>query len=359
MMQAIVHIGIEKTGTTSIQSFMTLNRQALAQGLVCYPSTPGQSNHMKLGAFATNDDKRDDLRARYKLFTKGDIEQFRGSFVRELRDEVLSAGCPTVVFSNEHCSSRLIEDAEIERFRDMLLGLFDSVRIVVYLRRQDEAALSHYATKVKAGHTRPIALPDEEERRERYDYASLLSRWSKVFGRSQLTVRLYDKAHLVDGDAVADFMATISLPPNPGYEMPKRENESMDAVSLEWLRRMNRHIPYVKGGEIFALRGNLVQLVEQNADGPRLALDADKLASFMELFSESNARVAETYFGGPVHACGDPLFGSPVRAVVDAPRPEMTLDDAFQKMAQIWLMKQQQADDLNARLAKRLRDDKR
>ena len=37
------------------------------------------------------------------------------------------------------------------RLHALLAPLFDSVRVLVYLRRQDEAAVSHHSTALRAG----------------------------------------------------------------------------------------------------------------------------------------------------------------------------------------------------------------
>ena len=50
--ECILHIGTEKTGTTSIQKFLATNRTLLKANGVLYPLSPGKVNHIGLEAYA-------------------------------------------------------------------------------------------------------------------------------------------------------------------------------------------------------------------------------------------------------------------------------------------------------------------
>lgn len=66
-MRIFLHIGAEKTGTSSVQRFFSRNREALKAAGYLYPASAGNENHMALAAAAQNDDVRDDLRMIYQL----------------------------------------------------------------------------------------------------------------------------------------------------------------------------------------------------------------------------------------------------------------------------------------------------
>lgn len=50
-MKAILHIGTEKTGTTSFQSFMHRNRDAVLARGVLYPDRLGGDNHRLIATY--------------------------------------------------------------------------------------------------------------------------------------------------------------------------------------------------------------------------------------------------------------------------------------------------------------------
>ena len=61
-MDLYLHIGTEKTGTTSVQKFFKANRALLAKNGIVYPVAPGKQNHMGLAASAQDTAKRGPLR---------------------------------------------------------------------------------------------------------------------------------------------------------------------------------------------------------------------------------------------------------------------------------------------------------
>ena len=109
-----LHIGLEKTGTTTIQEAMHASRQRLAGHGILYPTSLGQANHTALAVVGRDDDVVDDLRQRRGLRSPDAVRSFRDAIGQELEQEVAAAAAHTVVVSGEHCSSRLTTDREVE-----------------------------------------------------------------------------------------------------------------------------------------------------------------------------------------------------------------------------------------------------
>ena len=129
-----------------------------------------------------------------------------------LAAEVAAAPECTFLFSGEHCHSRLVTPEEVMRLHGLLTRHFDEVRILVYLRRQDQVAVSHYSTLIKAGGTRGAVLDASVLGRNFLDYEKLLGRWSGAFGRDAMTVALFDRSAFVGGSIIPDFCARAGLP---------------------------------------------------------------------------------------------------------------------------------------------------
>ena len=56
-MELILHAGTGKAGTTAIQRYLRLRREALARDDVLYPETPGPQRHVRFALFVTPDDE--------------------------------------------------------------------------------------------------------------------------------------------------------------------------------------------------------------------------------------------------------------------------------------------------------------
>jgi len=326
-----LHIGTEKTGTTSIQEFLRSNRGRLLARGVQYPKLPGPSNQISLSTAALEEVHRS-ITHIFDLHSLDDLAAFRESIAKTLSEAFTGSTSRIAILSNEHCSSRLLNRAEVQTLHDMLRPYFERMFIVVYLRRQDEFLLSTYSTAVKTGLRWPLGLPAKDSKRDRrYDYWKLLSRWAGVFGRDAMICRRFERSALKGGDVVEDFLETVGVENDPAFERPPNQNESLDAVSLEFMRLMNGYI-----GSRGPLRFRLHQLLAKIGKGPLLTLPAEELAEFMGALRESNHKVAEEYFGGARDDSDDPLFAPLKFSRPRVEQPQMTLDDAIKVMARVW-----------------------
>jgi len=350
-MRIYVHIGAEKTGTSSVQQFLRRNRDKLKSAGYLYPVAYGYDSQMCLAAACQNDGVRDDLRMIFGLDTTQKIKEFRTSLVERMRAETRERRYSHLVLSSEHCSSRLITPVEVERLAQILRKISPDVVILVYIRRQDEFLCSTYSTDVKSGFGGRMTLPSEELRRNRYDYYALLRRWSSVFGKENTICRIYDQKRLKEGDIIDDFADAVGLPMTEEYERPARVNESLDVTALEFLRMFNKSVPPFRNNARNPDRGNIAQALKVVSDGATPALSDRELTLFMRHFRDSNRRVATEYFG-EVCPTGDPLFGE---AEIGKNRDEMKpigVDKAVEVAAALWCERQRQINELTARQQK-------
>ena len=131
--QCWLHIGVEKTGTTSIQSFLAGNRSALRAAGRLYPVTPGPVSHQGLVAFALDDDRVDGTRKSRGLVTAQEIADFRDEFVSGLLKEIPASGASEIILSSELLSSRVRSPAELARVQVLCAGIARNTKVVVYL----------------------------------------------------------------------------------------------------------------------------------------------------------------------------------------------------------------------------------
>lgn len=240
----ILHIGQSKTGTSSIQRVLGGQRAALAKLGVCYPVSPGWANHgmlpaslvplSRLGHF--NPALWDGIGAEARL------AQFRRDFAAEM------AGLPEttrlVILSAEQCGGLLTTREEITRLRDLLAPHAARIRVAIYLRRQDQHAASGYTQALRVAAINPPALPKGgPERLPHYDYARMLDDWAAVFGEDAMLVRIFERASLVHGDAVDDFLALCDVPLQVPADHPDRQsNLSFTPAAIDLVRLLGERL---------------------------------------------------------------------------------------------------------------------
>jgi hypothetical protein len=135
-----------KTGTTSIQSFLSRNRIGLTDAGILYPRTPGLARHLQLGLFFQPDNRLHTLPAWRRLGYR-DPQAFRTTFQRQLFDETDGAGSSRVLLSDEGLYG--LPDESLRDLGGFVRRIGGTVRVVLYLRRQDDHLVSHYQQVVK------------------------------------------------------------------------------------------------------------------------------------------------------------------------------------------------------------------
>ena len=333
MKKIILHIGVEKTGTTSIQSALAHDRDRLVTRGILYPRLFGSENHMEIPVHAMNDEINDELRQNELAKADCSLHDYRERLVERLGSEIAQSDCDTLLLSNEHCHSRLIAPGTLDRLKTLLDQFAPRVEIVVYLRRQDQLAVSLHSTRVKLGGHGPILPPVGEHGPGPYfNFRSLLRRYSHVFGQDAMRVRLFERDRLVGANVVTDFyhVAGLGL---PAPDLP-RANASLSARQNAFLERFNAIFPLMKDGRLNPMRGPIFDVVSNVCTGaPFRPARADAVA-FYKHFREGNDFVKQHYFPDIDR---ETLFEEDFDSYPEhADGTALTEDDMFEFVTAIW-----------------------
>lgn len=293
-MKLILHIGCEKTGTSSIQKALASDREAFSAGGILFPKLHGWTNHTEIAVAAMNPSRGDELQIRELTRAGCDNEEYRRRIRAMLRDEIAAGGHDRLLISNEHCHSRLRRPVEVQRLADLFDGIADEITVIVYLRRQDRMAVSSNSTRLKVGGRGPIFPPEKPGVTPPYfDFEALLRRYSKVFGAGNIRVRIYERALLADGDVVADFYETAALG-RPGKSVPEL-NTSVSAAQYRFLQKFNARFPLLRDGKVNPERGPIYARIQNVLTGPPFRPARADAEAFYARFAEGNARVHRDY----------------------------------------------------------------
>jgi len=293
----VLHIGSGKTGTSTIQRVLRRNPDALRAAGHLYPRTPGALRHTKLGLYVRPDDEL----VRHPDWLTGEYAEpaaFRGDFRRRLEREIATSGAPGVVFSDEGLFSA--GDRTIRRMRRFTRRLGGRVRLVVYLRRQDDHLISRYQQVVKMGEITPLTTWMQQDWLGTYDYHLRLTSWQEL-EPDAFVVRRFERDRMVGGWLVSDFLDAAGIEIDEA-ELTHTEprNESLGAEAIELLRILNLYRVKEERERpgLFGNHHHVVRLREV-ATGPVLTLPEPQLDSFMATWSDSNRRVAREFLGEP------------------------------------------------------------
>ena len=191
----VVHIGLKKAGSSTLQHFLHDNELALrAAASVDYPQV-GRLQRIAHHNLASEIQERNLFDSSYGT-------------ISELSDYWRDSGHRTMILSSEMFEDAAV--AQIKRMRDVLgkAKKAEEFRIVLILRDLTDLMRSSYAQKIKYG-TRKYdfdAFFSERIKEERVHYYKTAKRWADVFGWESMRVRVLDKQHLVDGNLVSEFL---------------------------------------------------------------------------------------------------------------------------------------------------------
>jgi hypothetical protein len=290
-----IHIGSHKTGTTAIQTFLSANRKTLKKDGYLYPG----------GGIAHHDMARE-----FRTLSAPEIRKNPGLITNKYVDEINRSGLNKILLSSE--GFELLTRQQIVSLKEFLPPEFH-VKIIFYVRRQDEKIESSYNRSVKnlkarscesfsefvikktAGSRHDDSLKNDVMSSS-LDYYSHLLRWSEVFGRENIIVRCYEEEQFPKG-IYHDFLETIGLTLNDRYLIPKnRINESLSWDLIEVMRICNTQFKDDIDFHKFLLE-NFIKINSQNKNKKQHLLSPQQRRDIIALFEESNAKVAREYLG--------------------------------------------------------------
>jgi hypothetical protein len=306
----VLHVGTEKTGSTSIQRFLGLNREALRRAGAYVPASlapdagDGMFNHIGLTVVSRPDLlELDDLDRRAGLRSVEDKAAFAASAAEAFAEELagLDAGT-TVLMSNEHIHSRLGTAERLRRLR-AFLGAFSEVRVIVYLRSQYEMARSLTNTALRQGRVVRSLLPDFSDGRAfdpelpvdrtYFDLHALVERLEAAFGRDALRVRLFPEGRPAE-DLIRDYCEACGVD-LAGLSFPPRENASFSSSASLLFRDVNAALASLAPAAP-AITTQLSEYLSEHWPGRGLAASAPEAERFMEAFASGNELLRRSWF---------------------------------------------------------------
>lgn len=299
-MKLYLHIGTEKTATTTIQHFLDENRDVFPSRGYSLLVSGGIPNNRKFAAYCLADDRYDDFFMDHQI---ADLEgkkafqaEFRNDFANEMRG--LSSEIHSVIVSSEHLHSRLQTEKEVENLAGLLREFFDEIEIVCYFREQSGLAKSLYSTAVQSGAIVPFSnfLSRCHPGSFYYNYFTVCNKWASVFGAQNITARLFNKDAFVDGDIRKDFLDIVGVSAE-GLNFDQRDlNQSLSPAALELGVVVNRAFPrYRSDGTLDKARESLFNVIRSSALARSRNQGRLDTGNLYERFDKSNTLFARRY----------------------------------------------------------------
>jgi hypothetical protein len=325
-LKAIVHIGTEKTGTTSIQKFLYQNRRKLKGAGFHFLQCAGKTNNRALPACFVSDERFDDFYRNEGIVTQEEKDAFKRKFLQKFQKEVktLPSGVHTVIISSEHFHSRIRTEEEMDNLHKFLAAYFDDIRIVCYLRDQVSTCTSYYSTAMKSGNSSsfPEFLQRCKPDNYYFNYLVMLENWERCFGLDALDVSLYSRELFLNNSLLDDFTAKIDARLVGTLDTRVQiENESLTPAGQALARGVNLAFPIrTAPPEAHAIREKCKKDIYERFRGPGRQPSLATQRKIFDGFCEVNEALRKKFFPHMEY-----IFSLPA----SEPAPVTGIDDTF------------------------------
>ncbi|MFY0312383.1 hypothetical protein ACFMBG_21080 [Leisingera sp. D0M16] len=289
MKQLFLHIGFNKTGSTSIQTDLVRNAAVLERAGYLYPGRPSDSymqdtQHSPLAAA---------LPERRLNWLRPPKKARLGQALSDLLEAISRSPAPNVILSSEAFGGLDMTREHVQRIRGKLAD-FD-ITAVAYIRRQDTYFLSTYQESIKNGATHPFEFSNFRKNRQ-LGFSRRLEPWRHVLGNDRVIVRPFDKAFWPQQELFFDFLTAIGAPLSGITPLKNPANESFDYRSVEVMRLLNislkELLPGLTAPKQTAVRRNVLRslraLEAELPDRGKMQLSSEQAEQLRQFFREDN-----------------------------------------------------------------------
>jgi len=275
-----------KTGTTALQDFFWTNRDKLSERGIHYP---------EIGVVERAHHLLSPYRPPYlKAWAYLNYEEWIPEFLKVPESNIL--------ISSELFCFAPEESESLSEFYNKVSTSFD-IKIIVYLRRQDNVIWANYNQLIKAGNEKWLIQDVLDRLMTKFDYEKLLDSWKILFGIENIIVRPYERQQFRNGNIVDDLLyAIFGIDDTDGFDISRENNNPRLSLSaLEFKRLINNLLTDIDDSGRFNDLLLEYSEIEDKSSSEIFASNspispANRLI-IMDRFKQSNSNVARDYLG--------------------------------------------------------------
>lgn len=242
----IVHIGMQKTGSTSIQQ--KLYRFIDDKNFEYVTSETNTNNADAI--FSLFSATPESFHLHQKLaHSRQQIDEFNHRILTNLTKRFEKSTAPHVIISAESITT--LKESELKKLKQFLDSYFDRITIVGYVRTPRAFMESKFQQVVQS----PNITLDIEQFYPRYRWK--FEKLDNVFGQNNVSLWKFDPSAFYQGDVVLDFCQRI------GIKVSKHANKSLSKEALQLLVNYRKHYSYGSGHSAITENWLLIKSLKQ------------------------------------------------------------------------------------------------
>jgi len=220
--RVILHIGMHKTGTTSLQQTLGDSRDILLKHNIYYPSIKPFNHSANFPPIVMKNPLKFEIFRQRGIYEMDNARKECNRLMRLWTGEFKSFKHGNFIISGEELSK--MEEGDVLNAKKLLEKYFDDILIIIYIREPSSFIPSVISEFVKHGGRKIIS---ENYTKKFPFYKARIQQYINVFGQDKIIVRPFDKKHMKNNDLFDDFFHSLDIDFNTKLLKRVTANESL------------------------------------------------------------------------------------------------------------------------------------
>ncbi len=291
-----LHIGLSKTGTTSIQRDILENAPLLEERFdIHYPrefpeSPPFNGNHSRVlrALFCEHPDAQRRLPT-IGIHSDEELRAYQRGCREKLEEGFAGSGASTLLLSAESVCN--FSDCDMAALAQWTACLAESVRVIACVRHPVHALSSEIQQRLRVG-----ARLENLYRKPPYKrLRELFGRVEAQFGRENITAYSFHRALENPGGLGSEFFRQLGVESGESFTSRRTENSSISQEAALLLDALNRKVPqFIEGRANPERRRYSIQPL-LSVPGPKYRVPAEVVERAAQASHDEVTWIAETY----------------------------------------------------------------
>jgi tetratricopeptide (TPR) repeat protein len=288
-----LHIGVPKTGSTSIQQTLFQSREALKRHGFAYFDY--SANHSQPIRWLVAEPRRLAPAVLKQRLSADDLATRRSEVDEALKAFLADSRHPKKIISGEDISA--LSKSEATDLKNYVNGVSPcEIKIIVYVRNFYDFLDSMVQWRVRQGaslnHVEASLLQGRDAAVPRYK--TKIQTFIEVFGRDNVDVRAFDSNTFKGKDLLTDFCHALNAPEIYDDLTKIRANLSVSDDTVRILSKYNELFPLRKGKHYNPERTEKIAAYFDSGDGAKFRVtNPDLLAAYEKLIAEDKEFLRE------------------------------------------------------------------
>jgi hypothetical protein len=293
----VLHVGLHKTGTSSIQKtlFERVNNKLLEEKDYVYPKSWHQNHSVPIySAFCDNPENYHvNIKRRYSISKIKDINKQN---LVKLETEIAKREKSKLIVSGEDISH--LSYGNLNDLKDYIMSISTNnvtIKVIIYVRNPISWSISTVQEQIKGGKTYQDSLIHIRNNLKNY-FRNKIDKFVQVFGKEYIDVYSFEEAVVHEYGPVGHFLSMLGF---NNSEISRfdiiRANESISLLAGDMLSFINEKAPMIKDGKIHEKRiyGDIVPFL--GIKGPKFDVPYDFKEKLFKECQDDIKRLKDKY----------------------------------------------------------------